>query len=170
MPQCCTVLPSTLQLHPALLLLLFKWETPVSLLAVISTTHTGTCPWVPAERKKFSACCGCLFPSWRYPSTPPHLPPPGWRSSCTEGHVSKAAPLPCSCQGLNKSSGGLGPVSTSRLCCHGRLYLGFAHLTALSAGTLCSGKNYVNEVKQRVLCFAYLAKNYALRKNSAEVE
>ena len=106
-------------------------------------------------------------PSWRYPSAPPHQL---HRQAHFQGWQRGAAPLPCFCWGLNKSSDGLGMVTASRFGCHGRLYLGFAHLTAPSAGTLCSGKNDVKEVKQRALCLAYLAKNYALRKNSAEVE
>lgn len=147
MPQCRTVLPSALQLHPALLLLLLKWETPVSLfssvLAVISTSCTGTCPWVSAERTKIPVC-RCCYRVHRE-GTLPHLPPPGWRSACVDGRVSRAAPLPCSCQALNTSSGGLGAASASALCCRGRLYLDFAHLTAPSAGRLRAGKNDVKK-------------------------
>lgn len=41
---------------------------------------------------------------------------------------------------------------------------------ALSHRTLRSAENVAKEAKQSVLCLAYLAKNYALKKNTVEAE
>lgn len=134
MPQCRTALPLTSQLHPALLLPLLKWETSLFLLVVISTTHVGTCPWMPVERKMFPICwCWYRVQSFTISSAGP------WMD--TSPAVAKRG------WGPNRSFGGLGLVS----------------------GMPCSSKNDVKDVKQRALCLAYLAKNYALRKNRVEV-
>lgn len=148
MPQCWPALPTSPQLHPALLVLLLRRETPVSLLAVISMTRAGIYPWVQAKRKKMPVCCCCSMSIVKEPSTPP----------CT---LPVVALLP-------KILSGLRAASPSRLGCHRSLCLCSADWT--ESGRLCSGKNDVKVVKQRVLCLAYLAKNYAPRKNSTEVE
>lgn len=107
------------------------------------------------EKKNPSLLLLLPRPSWRHPSTPPHQL---HRRTHFQRRRRGAAPLPCSCRGLNKFSGGLGPVSASRLGCHGRLYLGFAHLTAPSAGTLCSGKNDVKEENKEYCVWPILQK------------
>lgn len=64
----------------------------------------------------------------------------------------------CTGEGVTAPLGGVSPCALQPLS------------RALSHRMLRSGKNDAKEPKQRVLCLAYLAKNYALKKNTVEAE